>query len=122
MQCGPIRYRVNAKEQALARPFTHIVIPRPTNFRLPPSTEKPEMHELYAALADNKSRNDLIRVDLLRAIKAGRSPILLTERTSQVDEFAARLTGLVKHVVVLKGGMGANDRSPCFNLGKSTSP
>jgi superfamily II DNA or RNA helicase len=110
MQCGPIRYRVNAKEQALARPFKHIVIPRPTNFRLPPSTEKPEMHALYAALADNKARNDLMCVDLVRAIKAGRSPILLTERTSQVDEFASRLTGLVKHIVVLKGGMGAKLR------------
>ena len=110
MQCGPIRYRVNAKEQALARPFKHIVIPRPTNFRLPPSTEKPEMHEIYAALTDNKSRNDLISIDLLRAIKAGRSPILLTERTSQVDEFATRLTGLVKHIVTLKGGMGIKQR------------
>ena len=110
MQCGPIRHRVNAKEQALARPFKHFVIPRPTNFRLPPSTEKPEMHELYAALAGNKARNDLMCVDLLRSIKAGRSPILLTERTSQVDEFASRLTGLVKHIVVLKGGMGAKQR------------
>ena len=110
MQCGPIRHRVDAKAQALARPFNHVVIPRPTNFRLPPSTEKPEMHELYAALANNKARNDLICVDLVRALKAGRSPILLTERTSQVDEFATRLAGLVKHIVVLKGGMGAKQR------------
>ena len=110
MQCGPIRHRVNAKDQALARPFKHFVIPRPTNFRLPPSTEKPEMHALYAMLVDNKARNDLICVDLIRAIKAGRSPIVLTERTSQVDEFASRLTGLVKHIVVLKGGMGAKHR------------
>ena len=110
MQCGPIRHRVNAKEQALARPFTHSVIPRPTNFRMPPSVEKPEMHELYAALAVNKSRNDLIFEDLLTCIKAGRSPILLTERTSQVDEFASRIAGLVKNVVVLKGGMGAKQR------------
>jgi superfamily II DNA or RNA helicase len=110
MQCGPIRHRVDAKAQALARPFKHIVIPRPTNFRLPSMNEKPEMHELYAALAVNKGRNDLIYVDLLRAIKAGRSPILLTERTSQVDEFAGRLIGLVKHVVVLKGGMGVKQR------------
>ena len=110
MQCGPIRHRVDAKAQALARPFKHIVIPRPTNFRLSPTTEKPEMHELYAALADNKARNDLICVDLMRSVKAGRSPILLTERTSQVDEFASRLAGLVKHIVVLKGGMGAKQR------------
>jgi superfamily II DNA or RNA helicase len=110
VQCGPIRYRVDAREQALARPFKHIVIPRPTNFRLPPSTEKPEMHELYAGLATNKARNDLIALDLIRAIKSGRSPVLLTERTSQVDDFAARLNGLVKHIVVLKGGMGAKQR------------
>jgi superfamily II DNA or RNA helicase len=110
MQCGPIRYLVNAKEQALARPFKHIVIPCPTNFRLPPAAEKPEMHALYAALATDKARNDLITVDLVRAVKAGRSPILLTERTSQIDEFVRRLLGLIKHIVVLKGGMGAKQR------------
>ncbi len=110
MQCGPIRHRVNTKEQAQARPFKHVVIPRPTNFRLPPTNEKPEMHALYAMLAENNARNDLICIDLVRAIKAGRSPIVLTERTSQLDDFAARLTGLVKHVVVLKGGMGAKQR------------
>jgi superfamily II DNA or RNA helicase len=110
MQCGPIRHRVDAKAQALARPFQHIVIPRPTNFRLPPATEKPEMHALYAALATDKARNNLIAVDLVGAIKAGRSPIFLTERTSHVDEFATRLVGLVKHIVVLKGGMGAKQR------------
>lgn len=110
MQCGPIRYRVNAKTEALARPFKHLVIPRPTDFQLPPSAEKPEIHALYAALAHNKARNELILLDLLRAIKAGRSPILLTERTKQVDDFAARLGGLVKNIVVLKGGMGVKQR------------
>jgi superfamily II DNA or RNA helicase len=68
------------------------------------------LHELYAALANDKARNNLICIDLLRSIKTNRSPILLTERTSQVDEFASRLTGLVKHIVVLKGGMGAKQR------------
>ena len=28
MQCGPIRYRVNARDQAASRPFEHVVIPR----------------------------------------------------------------------------------------------
>ena len=110
MQCGPIRFRVDAKAQALTRPFSHAVIPRLTNFRLPLSQEKPEMHEIYAALKTDRARNDLITVDLLRAVKAGRSPILLTERTSQMDEFATRLNGLVKHIVVMKGGMGVKQR------------
>ena len=65
---------------------------------------------MYAALAGNKTRNDLIFEDLLTCIKAGRSPILLTERTSQVDEFATRMATLVKHVVVLKGGMRVKQR------------
>jgi superfamily II DNA or RNA helicase len=110
MQCGPIRFRVDAKAQALTRPFRHIVVPRPTNFRLPLSQERTEIYEVYAALNTDRARNDLITVDLLRAVKAGRSPVLLTERTSQVNEFAVRLTGLVKHIVVLKGGMGAKQR------------
>jgi superfamily II DNA or RNA helicase len=110
MQCGAIRHRVDAKKQALSRPFTHTVIPRPTAFQMPTSEEKPEMHQLYAALAGDKARNDLIAGDLLSCIKAGRSPILLTERTSQVDEFAARIAAFVKHVVVLKGGMGTKQR------------
>ncbi len=33
MQCGPIRYRVNAKKQAAARPFSHRVVVKKTAFR-----------------------------------------------------------------------------------------
>ncbi len=110
MQCGRIRFRVNAKAQALARPFKHVVMPRLTNF-LPFSSEsQPEMHELYAALVTDETRNDLITADLICAIKAGRSPILLTERTSHLKEFATRLAGLAKHIVVLRGGMGVKQR------------
>jgi len=35
MQCGPVRYRVDARQQAAARPFGHTVVVRPTNFRAP---------------------------------------------------------------------------------------
>ncbi|MCX5659624.1 MAG: DEAD/DEAH box helicase family protein [Planctomycetota bacterium] len=110
MQCGPIRYRVDAKAQALTRPFKHVVIPRLTSFQLPAFQERPEIYEVYAALTADKARNDLIASDLLRAVQTGRSPILLTERTSHLDDFAARLHGHVKHIVILKGGMGAKQR------------
>jgi superfamily II DNA or RNA helicase len=110
MQCGPIRHRVDAKRQALARPFIHSVLPRPTLFRMPPSVEKPEMHAMYEALSQDRSRNDLIFQDLMACIQSGRSPILLAERTRQIDEFVSRIGALVKHVVVLKGGMGLKQR------------
>ena len=98
MQCGPIRHRVNAEDQALARPFKHFVVPRPTNFRLPPSIEKPEMHELYAALADNKARNDLICVYLLRSIKAGRPPILLPNPGRHLESALSRRRSKTRNV------------------------
>jgi len=40
MQCGAIRYQVNAKDAALERPFEHIMIPRSTKFSVPESEEK----------------------------------------------------------------------------------
>src|SRR5258706_10110377 len=33
MQCGPVRHRVNAKAEAMRRPFTHSVLVRPTSFQ-----------------------------------------------------------------------------------------
>lgn len=113
MQCGPIRFRVDAKEQAAARPFEHFVIPRATEFRLPPDApagSASSIQDIYAALAADGPRNDLIVSDLLHAVKSGRSPLLLTERARHLDELAERLQGLVQNVIVLRGGMGAKQR------------
>ena len=52
----------------------------------------------------------MILKDLLQALEAGRSPILLTERREHLEFFAGRLAGSVHHVVVLHGGMGAKQR------------
>src|SRR5262245_13605764 len=39
MQCGPVRYRVDAKSQAATRPFSYKVTIRETGFRLAPDLE-----------------------------------------------------------------------------------
>ena len=65
MQCGPIRYRVSAKEQAASRPFQHVVIPRHTAFRIPETAERTEIHTIYAALVADELRNQVIVTDLL---------------------------------------------------------
>jgi hypothetical protein len=71
MQCGPIRYRVNARDQAASRPFEQVVIPRFTNFRMPALVQKPEIHEIYAALTHDKARNDLILKTCWKQLDAG---------------------------------------------------
>jgi superfamily II DNA or RNA helicase len=109
MQCGPVRHRVDARKQAATRPFDHKVIFRRTEFRLPRHRpdEKPAIQELYAKLAQDPARNDLIFDDILSALEDGRSPVVITERKDHLDILAKRLSKFAKNVVVLRGGMGA---------------
>ncbi len=113
MQCGPIRHRVDARAQAELRPFDHRVIVRPTGLSLA-STGSPEdsptIHELYAAIASDEGRNDMIIADVLQAVAMGRSPVVLTERREHLELLDARLRPLVRNLIVLKGGMGVRQR------------
>lgn len=109
MHCGPVRYRVDAKQQASQRPFAHNVLVRPTSFRAPVSTDadvRAQFHALYEALVGDERRNRLICDDVLEAVRAGRSPVVLTERTEHLSKLAEALTRVVRNVVVLQGGMG----------------
>ena len=109
MQCGPVRHRVDARTQAAARPFEHMVIFRRTEFRIPRNQpdEKPPIQELYAKLTQDSPRNELIFDDILSALEAGRSPVVITERKDHLEMLAGRLSKFAKNVVVLRGGMSA---------------
>jgi superfamily II DNA or RNA helicase len=77
MQCGPVRYRVDAKKQAAARPFTHRVFVRPTGFRSmtdPEDDPRFEFHKLCEALRNDEVRNEAICADVVGAMSEGRSP------------------------------------------------
>ena len=112
MQCGPVRFRASAKAQARQRPFGHRVILRPTTFRMPDGVdgERPPIQHVYAALAADGNRNDLIFNDVLHALEAGRSPILLTERRDHAQYFADRLCRFARNVLLFRGGMGTRQR------------
>jgi superfamily II DNA or RNA helicase len=108
MQCGPVRFRVNAKTLAAAVGLRHRVRLRATEFRLSPvleAVERPPIADIYAALAADESRNDLIFDDVLKALDAKRTPLLLTERRSHLDYFQDRFSRFVRNLVVLRGGM-----------------
>jgi superfamily II DNA or RNA helicase/very-short-patch-repair endonuclease len=108
MQCGPVRHRVNARQQAALRPFTHHVFVRPTGFRAPDlaaADSRAEFQRLYEALAENSSRNQLICKDVIAAVKAGRFPLVLTERTEHLRLLSIQLSAAIPHVIILQGGM-----------------
>lgn len=54
MQCGPVRYRVNAKAQAALRPFRHSVIVRPTGF-VPTRLDEANTNPIPIALRGTRS-------------------------------------------------------------------
>lgn len=68
------------------------------------------MPAIYAALAQDQGRNDLIFDDVLKSLEAKRSPILLTERKDHLDYLQQKFEPFVKNLVVLRGGMSAKDR------------
>jgi superfamily II DNA or RNA helicase len=107
MQLGPVRFTVDAKLQANARPFAHWLFARETAFRSQEPAGDVGIQELYGALARDPERNEMILNDVIRALEEGRSPILLTERKDHLEFFAEKLRSFAKHVVVLHGGMGA---------------
>lgn len=112
MQCGPIRYRVGEKAQASQRGIEHRVLLRDTQFRLPiVSAEKaPSISRVYGALARDPVRSELIVEDVRRAIAAGRSPLVLTERRDHLETLARDVREVVDTVVVLRGGMKVSER------------
>lgn len=112
MQCGPVRYRVDARKQAAERPFGHRILIRETTFQVEASGDgaSPAIHQIYAALVDDERRNDMIFDDILSALESGRSPVVITERTAHVELFADRLSRFARNVIVLRGGMGVRQR------------
>ncbi len=113
MQCGPIRYRVNARAQAAARPFEHFVLVQPTAFqsaRPPDCDKRVEFQALYQELVDDETRNRRIADDVIESVKHGRSPLVLTERNNHLDRLEQLLASEVPHLVVLRAGIGKKQR------------
>jgi superfamily II DNA or RNA helicase len=109
MQCGPVRWRVDAKKQAEQRPFDHLVFARPTNFRSdaePDDDARIEFRRLCDLLMRDPARNAMICSDVAAAIREGRCPIVLTERTEHLDHLADSLNECGIRAVVLRGAMG----------------
>jgi superfamily II DNA or RNA helicase/very-short-patch-repair endonuclease len=108
MQCGPVRFRVSAKQGTAAHPFEHTVMVRPTGFRpiRPADADvRTQFCQLYDELISDEERNRLICQDVTQALRDGRSPLVLTERNEHLDALADQLALEARHLVVLRGGM-----------------
>ena len=113
MQCGPVRYRFDARAQAADQGVRYRARQRQTSFQLPAHLnflDRPPMSSVYAALAHDTIRNDLIFDDVLKALETKRSPLVLTERRDHLDYLQHRFSRFTRNLVVLRGGMSATER------------
>ena len=102
MQCGPIRFSADAKTQIQKQSFQRYLVPRFTSYRS--VTENRQSFALLSqSLAESELRNTLIVEDVLNAVTAGRTPIILTGRTSHVKLLSGMLKPHISHVIQLTG-------------------
>ena len=122
MQCGEIRYKVDAKEQAKLRPFNHKVILRNTSFTLDAAVDqKPSISHIYSEIMHDQQRNLLIAQDVLSALRLGRCPLILTERKDHAEFFEQHLSKFCKNVIVMVGGQNTKKRA-AVKLQLETAP
>ena len=67
MHLGPIRYKVDAKQEAKKRDFEHFIVPRFTSTRMPLYKNHEEWHitEVYQHICESNYRNELIVSDVV---------------------------------------------------------
>lgn len=112
LQCGPIRHTLNvpASETVLRTVFV-----RRSSFHI--ATEgaaKSAIHEIWQALVDDAGRTQQVANDVWSAVKAGRNPLVLSDRKAHLDKLQeefARLCGAEDVAVFrLESGSGIKER------------
>jgi hypothetical protein len=68
------------------------------------------IQDVFKEMVTDEARNDLIFDDVLRALEAGRSPIVITERTAHLETIAKRLERFARHVIVSRGDLSEKQR------------
>lgn len=116
MQCGVIRFSSDAKAQIEKQSFQRYLVPRFTSYR-PITDDRQSFVALSQSLAESEMRNTLIIEDVKKAVVTGRTPIILTNRTSHVELLAGMLKPHVANVIRLTGeGTAKNKREALQKL------
>jgi superfamily II DNA or RNA helicase len=102
MQCGPIRFSADAKSQIAKQSFDRFLIPRFTSYRSI-EEDNQSIAAMYQSLSEDEVRNNLIVEDIRKAVNTGRTPIVLTNRTSHVSVLADKLSTTINNVIRLTG-------------------
>lgn len=105
MQCGPIIFRDDSRKQAEVRPFSHILLPRFTNYQLPIEWDLPntQIQDIFTDLSISNSRNRQIIHDVMQEVSHSRNVMVLTDRKDHVERLVQDLKPIFSDVISLTG-------------------
>ena len=121
MQCGPIRFSADAKSQIAKQSFDRYLIPRFTSYRSI-TEDRQTITAMYQSLSEDTVRNNLIVNDICKVVDSGRTPIILTNRTSHVTLLAEKLKTTIPNVITLTGSDTTKDKREALQRLQAISP
>ena len=104
LQCGPTRHEIRPGDIAETALVQRRLIVHPTGFVV--DDDAATIQAIFGALADDERRTGQICTDVAAAATAGRTCLVLTQRTSHIDAICERLAQAGHRSHVLKGGLG----------------
>lgn len=104
MLLGPIRYKFTSKDRAREQGIAHLVYPRFTRtvaarFGL----DKMHPNEAYAIVRENEDRDNLIVNDVIKCVRDGRTPVVLSKYVDHSKRLYERLKEHADYVFLLSG-------------------
>lgn len=110
MLCGPLRYVIDPKTQAIQQGIQRIVRPRFTGIRLPAYEPGASFNQILDLLCAHTARNELIVDDALEAASSGRHPLVLSKRKKHAEELCRLFRDRGHEPILLTGEIYAKER------------
>lgn len=104
MLLGPIRYKYTSKDRAKEQGIEHLIYPRFTR-AVAPRFQQDKMHpnEAYTIIRENEDRDNIIINDVIKCVKDGRTPVILSRYVDHSKKLYERLVGHADKVFLLSG-------------------
>lgn len=94
LECGPLRHEVAVADQIEEQGMRRVLVPRISAAR-PDFEVRPTWHQVVDYISANEERNHLVATDAARAMRLGRTPLVLTRRVEHARTLACTITTLV---------------------------
>ncbi|MDO4539306.1 MAG: DEAD/DEAH box helicase family protein, partial [Coriobacteriales bacterium] len=92
LECGPLRHEATIAEQIDEQGMRHLLVTR-FSMSKPNLEKRTNWHALMDYISEDEERNHLVATDAVRALRLGRTPLVLTRRVEHARVLAKLIEG-----------------------------